>query len=388
MDNHFFDQVIDRKYSNSVKWDGTKRVFGVDDVLPMWVADMDFKAPPQILKAIQTRVEHGIFGYSEPPLSTKKAIQKWMNKRHHWNIRDSWITYSSGIVPALATAIEAYTKPGDKVMMQTPVYPPFFDLVIKNDRIPVYHSFDLDDGKFEINFDKLEQLIDKQTKLFFLCNPHNPGGKVWTKGELTKLGEICSLHNITIISDEIHSDIILAGTHIPIASIDDKFAQRTITCIAPSKTFNLAGLQTAAIITPNTKLRLAFQKVQQRQGFYTVNALGMVAMEAAYQYGEVWLESLIAYLQENTMIVDRYLKQHLPSLKMIKPDASYLIWIDCRSLHMTDEQLKRKLLVEGKLALEPGSKFGIAGNGFVRMNIGCPKQTLYDGLNRLKKALG
>ncbi|MDX8365895.1 MalY/PatB family protein [Cytobacillus sp. IB215665] len=388
MDNHFFDQVIDRKHSNSVKWDGTKRVFGVEDVLPMWVADMDFKAPPQVLKAIQTRVEHGIFGYSEPPLSTKKAIQKWMNNRHHWNIRDSWITYSSGIVPALATAIEAYTKPGDKVMMQTPVYPPFFDLVIKNDRIPVYHSFDLDDGKFEINFDKLEQLIDKQTKLFFLCNPHNPGGKVWTKGELTKLGEICSLHNITIISDEIHSDIILAGTHIPIASIDDKFAQQTITCIAPSKTFNLAGLQTAAIITPNTKLRLAFQKVQQRQGFYTVNALGMVAMEAAYQYGEVWLKSLIAYLQENIMIVDRYLKQHLPSLKMIKPDASYLIWIDCRSLHMTDEQLKRELLDEGKLALEPGSKFGIAGNGFVRMNIGCPKQTLYDGLDRLKKALG
>ncbi|MDX8360901.1 MULTISPECIES: MalY/PatB family protein [Bacillaceae] len=388
MDNHFFDQVIDRRHSNSVKWDGTKRVFGVDDVLPMWVADMDFKAPPQVLKAIQSRVEHGIFGYSEPPLSTKKAIQKWVNNRHHWNIRDSWITYSSGIVPALATAIEAYTKPGDKVMMQTPVYPPFFDLVIKNNRIPVYHSFDLDDGKFEINFDKLEQLIDKQTKLFFLCNPHNPGGKVWTKGELTKLGEICSLHNITIISDEIHSDIILAGTHIPIASIDEKFAQRTITCIAPSKTFNLAGLQTAAIITPNTQLRLAFQKVQQRQGFYTVNALGMVAMEAAYHYGEVWLESLIAYLKENIMIVDRYLKQHLPSLKMIKPDASYLIWIDCRNLHMTDEQLKRELLVEGKLALEPGSKFGIAGNGFVRMNIGCPKQTLYDGLNRLKKALG
>ena len=384
-----FDEIINRRETNSVKWN-TKEMFGDEEILPMWVADMDFPAPAEVIEAIKNRADHGIFGYTMPGEGTEKAIRSWLKNRHHWEIEENILTYSPGIVTAISMAIQTYTGPEDKIVVQPPVYYPFFEMAKKHKREVLYNELLLNEHhRYEINFDDLEaKLADPNTKMFILCNPHNPGGRVWRKEELTKIGELCLKHEVLIISDDIHSDLLLFGNeYTPIASISKEIAENTITCIAPSKTFNLAGLQASALIIPNASLRRKFNSTLQLHGLFGLNTLGTDAMEAAYKHGNDWLDELITYLEENVTEVENIINEKLPQLNVMRPESTYLIWIDARSLHKTDDEIKELLYKKGKLALEPGSKFGENGAGFLRMNIACPKETLQEGLKRLVHAL-
>ncbi|MFC4182743.1 MalY/PatB family protein [Saccharococcus thermophilus] len=382
-----FDDVINRRHTFSVKWDDTERVFGVKDVLPMWVADMDFPAPPAVIEALHKRIQHGIFGYTVIPDSLKEAMQHWLKARHQWDMDRSWFVFSTGVVPAIATAIEAFSEEGDRVVVFTPVYPPLFQLVRQHRRTLVTSPLQLKETRYEIDWDDFTKKI-QGAKLLLLCSPHNPGGRVWTKEELEKIGQLCLEHDVILISDEIHADLTFPpNRHVPFASICPEFAERSVTCIAPTKTFNLAGLQAAAAIIANESLRRQFRKIQQRQGFFTLNTFAVVGTEAAYRYGEEWLDALLTYLQENTDYVCSYIQTHLPALRVIRPEATYLVWIDCRQLGMTEKQLKTLLLEKGKIAVEFGSKFGEEGKGFIRMNVACPRKTLEEALDRLSAAL-
>jgi cystathionine beta-lyase len=383
-----FDDFIERRNTYSVKWDETERIFGVKDVLPMWVADMDFKAPAEVLEALVKRVEHGVFGYTSIPASLKQAVCDWMAGKHEWQIDSKWLSFSIGVVPALATSIQAFTSPGDKVIVQTPVYYPFFQLVEKNNRELVLNPLQLTNGKYEMDFADLKEKI-KGAKLLLLCNPHNPGGRVWSKEELTKLGELCLEHNVIVVSDEIHSDLVFSGSrHTPFASISEEFAQNSVTCIAPTKTFNLAGLQSAISIIPNRTLKKQFDNVQQRQGFFTLNTFAVIGTEAAYRHGEQWLNRLLKYIEENVEFTCSFIEKHLPKLKVMKPEATYLVWMDCRKLQKSDLELKQLLLQKGRIAVEPGNKFGEDGSGFIRLNVACTRETLQEALKRLATALG
>ncbi|MED0701435.1 MalY/PatB family protein [Aeribacillus composti] len=384
-----FDQVIKRKGTQSYKWDFTKELFGHEDVLPMWVADMDFKSPDAVIAALKERVEHGVYGYTGVASKTKKSVQNWLKTRHGWEISADSLDFCSGVVEAMSIAIQALTEEGDRIVIQPPVYKPFFDMVKYNKRIVVENELVLKDGRYSIDFEDLaEKLADPSVKMLILCNPQNPSGRVWTKEELAKIGELCLENGVFVFSDEIHSDILLFGNkHTPFASISESFAQNSITAIAPSKTFNLAGLQASAVIIPDRKILGEFKQVKRKQGHFSLNIFGITAMEAAYNNGHEWLDSLLLYLEENVKLVEQYIGEHLKSINVIHPDSTYLIWLDCRSLNMTEQQLKKQLLEKGKLALELGSKYGKAGEGFVRMNIGCPRQMVLDGLKRLKTAL-
>ncbi|MEH7525440.1 MalY/PatB family protein [Bacillus sp. JJ1503] len=382
-----FDKMINRENTSSVKWGMTQQVFGTSDVLPMWVADMDFAPPSEVKDALLDRVHHGVFGYTYPSTSTADSIKQWLQNRHSWNVESEWILYNLGVVPSIATAIEAYTAPGDKVMLQSPVYAPFFDMIKKNNREVVNSPLKLINNRFEIDYADFEDRLKEGVKLFLLCNPHNPGGRVWTKEELQKIGELCHQYHCLILSDEIHSDLVFKqNKHIPIASLDNKFSEITITCIAPTKTFNLAGLQASAVIISNKELREGFQKVLQRQGFFSLPTFGAIGMEAAYQHGDSWLDELLEYLHENIATAKSFIEKHLPSIKVMEPEGTYLLWLNCRGLDLSDEDIRERLLYKGKLALEPGKKYGPGGEGFVRMNIACPREMLLDGLERLKKA--
>jgi cysteine-S-conjugate beta-lyase len=382
-----FHEVIERRGTNSAKWDLTEKLFGSPDVLPMWVADMDFMAPEQVLSAIKDRLEHGIFGYNVLPQSLADAICGWLQKRHGWEINDQWLTYSPGVVTAMAMAIGAFTNPGDKIVTLTPVYQPFFHVVERNGRQLITTKNKLVNNQYEIDFEQLERILTPDIKMFLLCNPHNPGGKVWTKNDLQRLGELCVKNGILLLSDDIHSDIIVGGTpYTPIASISEEIRQQTITFIAPTKTFNLAGLQASAVIIPNRRLKVKFDHHQSNQGLFGLNTFGMVGMEAAYLHGENWFEQFLAYLKENINRLKEFLEEQLPTIQMIQPDATYLVWLDCRKLGLTDKELGHVLMEKGKIGLEPGPKYGPGGEGFVRINLACPKATLEEGLIRLKKA--
>ncbi|MDA7028073.1 pyridoxal phosphate-dependent aminotransferase [Bacillus sp. CLL-7-23] len=384
-----FNTTHKRLGTQSVKWDLTNELFGVKDALPMWVADMDFRAPQEVIDALFERLEHGVFGYTSTSMKTKEAVVRWLSKRHGWEIEPSFITFSPGVVTALAIAVQAFTEPGDQVIVQPPVYPPFFEMVKKNGRSLLHNPLIETGDRYEMDFADLEKkLKDHDVKLFILCNPHNPSGRSWTKEELIKLGELCLQHQVTVISDEIHSDLMLDGLkHTPFASLSQELSELSITCIAPSKTFNLAGLQASAIIIPDQAKRTAFTKVLERLGLTSLNTFAVTAIEAAYTKGELWLDQLILYIENNMNEVRRFLESELPEIKIFNPDASYLLWLDCRALGLSDQEMKRKLLHQGKLILEPGPKYGPGGEGFVRMNVACPLSVVKDGLNRLKMAL-
>lgn len=384
---YHFEQTKDRYHSASIKWEKTKDIFGKENLLPMWVADMDFEPPNEVHEALKERIDHGIYGYTFVPESATNAIVHWLKKRHDWAVDPSWILYNTGVVPSISTVIHAYTEPGDKILLQTPVYTPFIDKVRLNDRIVVNSPLVLQNNRYEINFNDFEEKLKEGAKLFFLCNPHNPGGRVWTKEELRILADLCIKHNCLIISDEIHSDLVFKpNKHIPIASIDEKYKDYVITLIAPSKTFNIAGLQTSSAIIPNQHLRKKFQFTQNKLGYYTLNTLGIFAMEAAYLYGEEWLEQLLLYLKENIQITKQFIEKEIPQIEMMEPEATYLLWLNCRMFSLSDEEIRHALIHKGELALEPGPKYGLGGEGFVRMNIACGRNTLHDGLQRLKKA--
>lgn len=382
-----FDKVVDRSRSSSVKWDSTENVFGTADVLPMWVADMDFHPPEAVSEALKKRVDHGVFGYTFVPFSVTEALQLWLKNRHGWEIEKSSVLFSEGVVPSISTAIRAFTEKGDKVLVHSPVYTPFFNMVKNNDRTLVTSNLIYENNRYELDFEDFEAKLKDGIKLFILCNPHNPGGRVWTNAELEKLGDLCVKHECLIVSDEIHSDLVFKPhAHTPIASIKEEFNDITATFVAPSKTFNLAGLQASAVIISNKELKTKFKEVQQQQGFFTLNTFAIAGMEAAYRGGEAWLEQLLYYLDENMEIATDFIKENLTALKPMKADATYLLWIDCRALGLSDEDIKEKLLYKGKIALEPGTKYGEGGEGFVRMNLACPRETLLEGLERLKTA--
>ncbi|MEA1940100.1 MAG: MalY/PatB family protein, partial [Candidatus Caldatribacteriota bacterium] len=372
-------------------WDGLKKVFGEipEDTISMWVADMEFKSPQPVIDAIKKAVEHGIYGYTSRPDSYYQAIIEWMERRHNWRIKKDWLAFSPGVVPALSIIIRAFCQPGDKVVVQPPVYYPFFRVIENNGCHVVNNPLKLSGGKYFMDYDDLEKKIeDPRVKLLILCSPHNPVGRVWHKEELNILGEICLKHNVIIVSDEIHADILFEGIkHTPFASISPAFAHHSITCTAPSKTFNLAGLQTSTIIIPNNKYYKIYNNALESSALNENNVFGLVALEAAYRYGEEWLEQLLSYLNENLKFMMEYFEEKIPKIKVIKPEGTYLIWLDCRQLELSAKALNSFMLNKARVALDDGYWFGTQGEGFMRMNIACPRSILEKGLRRIKGAV-
>ncbi|MEJ9228410.1 PatB family C-S lyase [Peribacillus butanolivorans] len=389
MKESIFEEHINRENTGSVKWDknSLKSLYGREDVLPMWVADMDFPSPVGIQKALIERLNHPIFGYTVPSETVFTEIQSWLRDQHSWPITKEWISFSSGVVSAIGTTIQAFTNPGDKILVQSPVYTPFFDMVRNNDREVVNSPLIIEDDRFKIDFADFEDKLKSGVKLFLFCSPHNPGGRVWTKDELLRIGELCVKYDVIIVSDEIHADLFHSTSrHYPIASLSEQLSDITVTLMAPSKTFNIAGIQASFLITSNDKLQKQLQNAQTKLAFHGLNILALTAMEAAYREGLPWLKDMIAYIEENIKVAEEFIAAEIPALHVMHPDASYLLWIDCRDLGLNDKEIKERLIHQGKLALEPGSKYGPGGEGFVRMNIGCSRSVLLDGLNRLKLA--
>ncbi|MEH7382919.1 MalY/PatB family protein [Bacillus sp. JJ1533] len=383
-----FDESISRLNTNSVKWDEVENLFGDKEILPMWVADMDFKAPQPVIDALHKRVEHGIYGYTIRPNSYYEATVGWMKRRHNWTIEKEWICFTPGVVPALGIIVQNFTNQEDKILIQPPVYYPFMNVIEKNGREIVNNPLRFENDRYYMDFDDLEKKMDPSVKMIIISNPHNPVGRVWTKDELTKLGEICLKHNILVVSDEIHSDLVYEGNvHTPFASISKEFAQISITCTAPSKTFNLAGLQTSNIIIPNEELRESFNKALEDRFIGMTNTFGVTALIAAYEEGDEWLDQLLVYLKENLEFLKKYIKTTIPEVKVIEPDATYLVWLDCRELGLEAKQLEEVIQKQGKVAFDEGYIFGKEGDGFTRINIACPRSLLEEGLKRFSQAL-
>lgn len=376
-------QFIERKGTGSLKWDHADALFNGEGLLPMWVADMDLGVPLQVQEALIERINHPIFGYARPHDSLYESIINWMEKKHHWSIQKEQIFFSSGVVPSIAASILAFTEPGDKVMIQSPVYAPFYSCINGNGRTLVENPLSVRGNRLEIDFEDFENKLKEGVKLFILCSPHNPGGMVWSKKELARMAELCEEYDVLILSDEIHADLSLTGyEHTPIATINPN----TITLMAPSKTFNIAGLQASLVITEKPEILQKLTDQFLKQGFYGLNVLAYPAMEAAYTYGSEWLKETISVIDRNVELVTTFINDKLPNVNIIKPEASFLIWIDLNGLGLTDAEITKRLIQKGKLALEPGTKFGNAGSGFVRMNIGCSPETVKEGLNRLYEA--
>ena len=385
--NYNFDQIINRENTDSVKWNFNKECFGAEDVLPMWVADMDFAAPQPVIEALIRRVKHGIYGYSRGSEGHYDSLITWIEKRHNWRIEKEWITFCPGVVPALHWLVKAFTNPGDRIVVQEPVYHPFFQVIRNNGCEILNNPLQLAGEQYVMDLADLERQLDTRVKLFFLCNPHNPVGRVWDKEELMALGKICLKNNIIIVADEIHSDIIFPGhKHIPLAALSAELAQNTVVCTSPSKTFNLAGLQISTIIIANPVLRRKFRNILELNQIHSPNTFAITAQEAAYSQGEEWLEQLLGYLEDNLKCLSEFIAREIPRIKLIKPQGTYLAWLDCRDLGLEPAALKEFLLNRARVALNDGSVFGQSGNGFERINIACPRALLLQGLRRIKNA--
>lgn len=384
-----FNQVTPRKGTRSVKWDLVKQMYEDEEVLPMWVADMDFQTPQAVVNTLKNRAEHGIFGYTWPDDEVKGYIKDWLAKRHQWSIQSPWITYSPGVIPSLHMIIQSLTDIADHVLIQTPVYPPFYSVVRNHGRHIVKNPLQYENGTYSIDFDDFEQKIkDHNVQLFILCNPHNPVGRVWTKDELTKMKDICIKHDVLIVSDEIHADLIYKDNkHIPIASLSDEAANQTITCLSPTKTFNLAGLQASYVVTPDADKRKRLDKQFQSQGMMMLNTMGLLAMEAAYKDGEEWLEELLNTLEYNRNYVEERFHNETDHIKVIRAEGTYLLWLDCRGLGMEHENLKTFMKEHAKVGLNDGASFGEEGEGFMRINIAAPFSIVEEGVSRIIKAV-
>lgn len=382
-----FDTIIQRKNTLCQKWDGLEDVFGSADLLPLWVADTDFAVAPDILHALKDVLEHGILGYPIVPSSAKQALCDWQKNRHSFAIQPEDITFVPGVLVGLILALEAFTKPGDSIIIQPPVYPPFFSLVKENNRtIKTNPLVETPEG-YRMDFEHLESIITPEVKLLILSNPHNPVGRVWTKSELSRLADICFRNNILILSDEIHQDIIYSGfRHIPAASVSPEAKQITLSFVAPSKTFNIPGLKASAALIPDSSLCKRYQDVAKRLHLDQINLMGIVALEAAYSKGAPWLDALVPYLEKNRDFVADFLKSHLPRVSMHSPEGSYLCWLDFRDYQLSDAELQRRLVDDAHVALNSGASFGNLGEGFARMNIGCPLSTLKEALARIATA--
>lgn len=383
-----FDEKIDRRGTKSLKYDFEKERGKSEDVLPLWVADMDFRTAPEILARLEQAVHHGIFGYSEAKQDYTDAVCGWYRKQFGWKPQTEWLVRTPGVVFALAAAIRAFTEEGDAVLLQQPVYYPFSEVIVDNKRKLVNNPLRLENGHYEIDFEDFERKIrENQVKLFLLCSPHNPVGRVWREWELKKIGEICLKHGVLVVSDEIHSDFVYSGyTHRMFASLSPEFEQISVTCTAPTKTFNLAGLQISNIFIPNESLRKKFVHAIAAAGYSQVGLMGLVACQAAYEEGETWLLELKQYLEDNLAFVREFLKKYLPQIRLIEPEGTYLIWLDFRALSLGETELEELIVKKAHLWLDSGAMFGPDGEGFERINIACPRATLKQAMEQLRLA--
>ena len=373
-----FDEIVDRRGTDCLKWDGA----GADGVLPMWVADMDFRTAPCVVEALRRRVDHGVFGYERVPDSSYEAVAGWFDRRHGWRPRREWMIYPSGVVPAVSAVIKAMTAPGDKVLVQTPVYNCFFSSIRNNGCAVEDNKLVYADGTYTVDFDDFERrAADPAVKVFLLCNPHNPAGRVWTEAELRRMGDICMRHGVFVIADEIHCDIVMPGyKYTPFASLDDEFLAHSATCTAPTKTFNIAGTQIANIFAADEGVRSRVDRAININEVCDVSPFGVTALQAAYNEGEEWLDALLAYLHGNYECLTSFFADRLPQIPVTKLEGTYLVWLDCAALGRTAETIVDELLQRERLWLNGGGMYGEHGRAFVRMNIACPRSTLERGM--------
>lgn len=396
-----FDKEVYSEGMYSMKWeflwdgdvmtygDHAQKKHGANRLLPLWVADMDFQAPPAVIQALTERAQYGVFGYAKATDDLYSSITGWTERRHGWPVEQEWITMAPGVVPSLHLLVRALVQPGEKVLIQRPVYFPFTAAVERNGCVVVSNSLVYEDGRYHIDFNDLaEKTADPDLKMAILCSPHNPVGRVWTREELTRFGEICLKNDVLVISDEIHSDLIMPGqTFTPFASISQEFATNSITCIAPSKTFNLAGLKTSVAIISNETLRQTFNDALMGAGLFGTNVLGLVALEAAYNHGDAWLDAVIQYIQANYDYMESYLAECIPQIKPVPLQGTYLAWWDCRALGLSSAELKALFREKANIFIEEGEIFGPEGEGFQRVNIACHRPILVEALERIRTAV-
>ena len=384
-----FDTVIDRRNTKSLKYDFAGERGMPEDLLPLWVADMDFKTSSYIQEALTRQAEHGIFGYSEAQEEYFPAIHDWMKSHYHHEVAPEWLVKTPGIVYALAAAVRAFTNIGDGVLIQLPVYYPFREVIEDNGRKVINNELTLgSDGRFYIDFQDFEEkIVTEKVKLYFLCNPHNPVGRVWTEEELIKIGEICCRNHVIVVSDEIHADFVFEGKHTVFAGLKKEFSDITVTCTSPSKTFNIAGLQISNIFIENHRIRQRFKKQLDASGYSQLNVMGLVACEAAYRDGGEWYQAMYVYVRDNIEFIRTYLDRNIPEVRMTKHEGTYLVWLDFRKLGLTDEELEGLIIHKAKLWLDGGKIFGKSGEGFQRINAACPRSVLTDAMERIRKAV-
>ena len=383
-----FDEPSSREATDCIKYDRREETFGVKDVIPMWVADMDFNTPDFIVEALQKRLGHELFGYSYRPDEYFLSIISWTKARHNWHVEKEWISFSPGIVPALNFCTLAFTNPGDNIIVQPPVYFPFFSAAESHGRNLLYNRLNESDGIWSMDFNSLLDCIDDKTKMIIISNPHNPVGKVWSPEDLETLADICLKHNIIMISDEIHCDLVLPGfSHTPMASLSDKIAENTVTLIAPSKTFNLAGLSTSSVIISNPVLRKSFNRVVDNLHVGSGNIFGTTASIAAYTYGHKWLDALLDYIDHNIEFVKDYCREMIPEINAVPPEATYMIWLDCRKFGMTGKELQNFFVNKAGIGMNEGSSFGPGGEGFMRMNLGTTHKIVMKAMEQIEKAV-
>ena len=384
-----FDKIIDRKNTNSLKYDFAVRRGMPEDVLPLWVADMDFETSSYIEDAIVERVKHGIFGYSEVQTPYFEIVRDWMKRHHDWDVNERWLIKTPGVVFALAMAVKAYTEPGDSVLIQQPVYYPFSEVIEDNGRNIVSNNLYLgEDNRYHIDFEDFERkIVDEKIKLFLFCSPHNPVARVWTEEELIKLGDICVKHNVVIVSDEIHNDFIFKGKHTVFAKLKKEYEDISVICTAPSKTFNLASMLISNIFIPNRELRNKFRKQVDAAGMSQLSVLGLAATDAAYTQGEEWYQAMLKYVADNIEFTGKYVEENLPGVNMIEHEGTYLVWLDFRGTGLDKDELEKLIIHKAKLWLDSGKIFGECGVGFQRINVACPRSVLEEALERIKRAL-
>jgi cystathionine beta-lyase len=384
-----FDKIIERRGTDSIKWNGLEERFGSEDVLPLWVADMDFPAPEPVVRAIRERADHGVFGYACHTERYNDAVMGWLKRRHGWAVSRDEISYSPGIVTALVMIVKAFTKPGDQVLVQSPVYYPFFDVIKKHDRIvadsPLIPG---EAGRYEIDFEDLEtKLSQKTTTLMLLCSPHNPVGRVWTREELTRIGELCLVHGVLVAADEIHCDFVYPGhCFIPFMTLGEDLAMNCLSLMAPSKTFNMAGLKSSLVMAKNPEILKTYNAMLEAHHLEGMNCFGLAGTVAAYEEGDEYVDQLIPYLEGNVTLVRNFLREKMPQIKLIEPEGTYLLWLDCRAVSENPRVLKEFFLKRARVALSPGAVFGPSGSSFMRMNIGCPRSVITAALVRIEGA--
>jgi len=390
MGKYNFDEIVDRKGHNSIKWAGMDMNGNTydEDVLPMWIADMDFRVADEILEGLRRPIDQGVLGYNYRPDSFYEAIIDWVGERYNWKIEKEWILFIPGIVPGLGIATRAYSKEGDGVLIQPPVYPPFYRVIENNRRVKVENQLFQNEDRYVMDLKDMEQKISENTKVALFCNPHNPVGRVWSKEELESYASICIEHGIIMVSDEIHCDLTFKGhKHTPLASISEETAMNTITFMAPSKTFNIPGLYASVAIIPNETLRKAFNHEIEVMEITHTNIFSVAGFEAAYRYGGEWLKEALVYVEDNADFAVDYIRKNIPEIKVLKPEGTFLLWLDFTGLGKSSKELSDLLLNKGKILLNDGATFGMGGEGFFRLNIGCPRKVLEEGLERIKMVI-